>query len=83
MTIYYIVGGVIAMAVLVGAILTKRPVRALASSALQGLCALAAVNALSVFTGVTVGLTSFSLLVCTVLGLPGTITLLVLQALLM
>lgn len=83
MTVYYIVGGVIATAVLVGAILTKHPVRSLAASALQGVCALAAVNALSIFTGVTVGLTAFSLLVCTVLGLPGTVTLLVLQVLLM
>lgn len=82
MTIYYIVGGVIALAVLIGALLTKRPFRALLTSALQGICALAAVNVMSMFTGVTLGLTVFSLLVCAVLGLPGTITLLVLQVLL-
>ncbi len=82
MTGYSIVGGVIAVAVLCGAIATKHPFRALFSSALQGISALAAVNVLSMFTGVTLGVTTFSCIVCAVLGLPGTITLLVLQAIL-
>ena len=75
-----IVGGVIALAVLVAACLTRKPVRSLFSSALQGICALAAVNVLSVFSGVTIGLTAFTTYMATVLGLPGVITLLCLQA---
>lgn len=80
---FEIVGGVIIVAVLVGAFLTGKPIRSLFSSALQGICALAAVNVISVFSGVTLGVTTFSLMVCSVLGIPGTASLLVLQALFM
>lgn len=72
--------GVIVLAVLVAACLTGKPVRSLLSSALQGICALAAVNVLSVFSGVTIGLTAFTTFMSTVLGMPGVITLLCLQA---
>ena len=79
---WWIVVGVIALAVLVGACLTRRPIRALLSSAFQGFCALAAVNAVSAWSGVTLGLTWFSAGVCSVLGIPGAVTLLVLQVIL-
>ncbi len=82
-TALWIIGGVIAVAVLVGAFLTGKPIRALFGSALQGICALAAVNVISVFSGVTLGVTTFSLVVCSVLGIPGTASLLVLQVLFM
>ena len=72
---------IVAVAVLVGACFTRKPVRALMSSALQGICALAAVNVISVFTGVTLGVTAFSVAMCCVLGIPGTATLLVMQVL--
>lgn len=81
-TALWIVGGVIAAAVLVGAFMTGKPIRSLLSSALQGICALAAVNVFSVFSGVTLGVTTFSVAVCSVLGIPGAVTLLVLQVLL-
>lgn len=68
------------VAVLVGACLTRKPVRALLQGALQGVCALAAVNVVSVFSGVTLGVTPFSLAVSAALGIPGTAALLVLQA---
>ena len=79
--VLWTVGGVIAVLVLVGACMTGKPVRALMSSALQGICALAAVNVFSVFSGVTLGVTTFSLAVCSVLGIPGTASLLILQVL--
>lgn len=81
-TALWIIGGVIALAVIIGAFMTRRPIRSLLSSALQGFCALAAVNVFSVFSGVTLGVTSFSVAVCGVLGIPGVATLLVLQVLL-
>ena len=81
-TALWIVGGVIVVAVFVGACLTGKPIRSLVSSALQGICALAAVNVFSVFSGVTLGVTTFSVAVCSVLGIPGAATLLVLQVLL-
>ena len=79
---WWIVGGAVALAVLIGACLTRRPIRALLSGAFQGLCALAAVNAVSAWSGVTLGLTWFSAAVCGVLGIPGAVTLLVLQVIL-
>lgn len=78
----YIVGGAVAVAVFVAACFTKKPIRSLLTSAMQGICAMAAVNVLSVFSGVTVGLTVFTTYMATVLGLPGVITLLCLQAML-
>ena len=74
-----IVGGIIVLAVLIGAIRTKHPIKALFSSGIQGLCALAAVNIVGAMTGITVGLTAFTALVCLVLGIPGVATLLVLN----
>lgn len=81
-TALWIIGGVIALLVLIGACLTGKPIRSLCGSALQGICALAAVNVFSVFSGVTLGVTAFSVTVCSVLGIPGVATLLVLQVLL-
>ena len=82
MNVWWMIGGGITLSVLIGACLTRRPIRALASSAFQGLCALAAVNAVSAWSGVTLGLTWFSVAVCGVLGIPGAVTLLVLQVIL-
>lgn len=58
-----------------------QPIRLLASSAVQGLCALAAVNAAGMFTGVSVGFNWLSGLSCTVLGIPGVVCLLLLGVL--
>ena len=80
-TVLWVIGGVIALAVFIGACLTGRPLRALFSSALEGICALAAVNVFSVFSGVTLGVTTFSVAVCGVLGIPGVAALLVMQVL--
>jgi len=82
MTVWWWIAGAILLAVLIGACLTRRPLRSLAGGAFQGLCALAAVNVASVWSGVTLGLTWFSAAVCGVLGMPGTVMLLVLQVLL-
>ena len=81
-TALYIAGGAAALALLIAALLTRRPVRALAGSALQGIAALAAVNAASVISGVTLGVTWFSAAVCAALGIPGAVLLLVLQVIL-
>jgi len=77
----WVIGGMIALAVLIGACLTRRPLRALCGSALEGICALAAVNLFSAFSGVTLGVTTFSVTVSSVLGIPGVATLLVMQVL--
>lgn len=55
---------------------TRRPVRSLLGSALQGVCALAAVNVTGIVTGVTLGVNWLSMVCCTMLGVPGVIALL-------
>ena len=66
--------------VLVTLIKSKRPIRGLFGSALQGLCALAAVNVVGLFSGVTLGVNVLSTITCAVLGVPGVLTLLLLKA---
>ena len=73
------VAGIIAVAVLMGAWKTRRPIRSLLGSALQGASALAAVNVTGMFTGVSLGLNALSGIACAVAGVPGVITLLLLK----
>ncbi len=80
-TVLWVIGGGIGLLVFIGACLTRRPIRALMASALEGICALAAVNVFSVFSGVTLGVTTFSVAVSSVLGIPGVAALLVMQVL--
>lgn len=56
------------------------PLRRLLGSAVQGLCALAAVNVAGTFTGVSLGLGWFSGTLCALLGIPGVLLLLLLKA---
>lgn len=77
-----LVGAVgICLLVVVGVALirSKRPVRVLIGSGAQGLCALAAVNVVGAFTGVSLGLNLLSGLCCLVLGVPGVVALLILK----
>lgn len=53
--------------------------RGLIGSGAQGLCALAAVNVVGAFTGVSLGLNLLSGLSCLVLGVPGVVALLILK----
>lgn len=73
------VAAVGAVVVLIGAIKTGKPIRALLGNALQGVCALAAVNVTGVFTGVSLGLNLLSGIACAAAGVPGVITLLLLK----
>ncbi len=76
-----IVGAVMVIAVAAALFRTGKPVRSLAGSGIQGICALAAVNVAGAFTSVSLGLNLFSGLVCLVLGIPGVIGLLLLKLL--
>lgn len=73
------VAAVTAVTVLVGAVKTGHPIRALFGSALQGACALAAVNVTGMFTGVSLGLNLLSGIACAAAGVPGVATLLFLK----
>ncbi|MBQ4618070.1 MAG: pro-sigmaK processing inhibitor BofA family protein [Clostridia bacterium] len=70
---------VVLTAVLIGALLTRRPLQALGGSALSGVGALMAVNVVGIFSGVTLAVNAFSMTVCALLGIPGVILLAVLQ----
>lgn len=70
------VGGGGLLAVLIALLRSGRPLRGLIATALQGLCALAAVNVTGMFTGVTLGLGWVSGAVAALLGLPGVVGLL-------
>ncbi len=79
MLLLYVVAGLAALAAVIGAILTKKPIRTLLGSALQGLCALAAVNVTGAFTGVSLGINVLTGAFCVLGGVPGVITLLLLK----
>ena len=67
------------VAVLMAAIRTGKPLRRLAVSGTQGLCALGLVDVLGAFTGVSLGVSWFTAGVGTVLGIPGVIGLLMMR----
>ena len=75
----WILGGSIALAVLVAAVRTGKPLRRLTASGVQGLCALGLVNVLGAFTGVSLGVSWLSAGTCLALGIPGAIGLLLLK----
>lgn len=67
------------LAVMVGAFKTGRPIRHLIGGALQGVCAVAAVNVTGAFTGVSLGLNAMTGGFCLLGGVPGVVTLLLLK----
>ena len=64
------------LAVLITAIKQKRLVRTVIVSAVEGVCALAAVNVAGAFTGISLGLNAFSVACCAIGGVPAAVSLL-------
>lgn len=75
----YITGGVITLCVMIAFVRSGKPIRSLLGSTLQGACSLAAVNVAGAFTGVSLGITTFTGGCCVVLGVPGVVAMLFLQ----
>ncbi len=69
------------MAVAVTMVRTGRPVRRLLASFVEGICAIAAVDVIGVFTGVSMGFGWFSIIGCAAFGMPGVISMLLMHAL--
>ena len=69
------------MTVLVAMIRTGRPIRQLLSSFIQGICAVAAVDVIGIFTGISLGFSWFSIISCAAFGMPGIISMLLMHAL--
>ena len=72
-----ILGGSGVLALLITLLVSGRPLRRLLTTAVQGICALAAVNVTGVFSGVTLGIGWLTGGTAVFLGLPGVIGLLV------
>lgn len=74
-----LVYGLLSVAVLtvfVFMVRTGKLIRCLLSSFVQGMCAIAAVDIVGVFTGVSLGFGWLNLLCCTAFGTPGVVGLL-------
>lgn len=78
-TVLWCMCGGIAVVMAIALVRTKRPVSGLLASGAQGLCALAAVDLVGMFSGVSLGFGWLSLVTATVLGIPGVVTLLLLR----
>ena len=78
-TVLYTAGALCAAVLLVALFRGKRPIRELATSTVQGACALAAVNVAGAFTGVSLGINWFSAVACAAFGVPGVVGMLLLK----
>ncbi len=67
------------MTVLVTMVRTGRPIRQLLTSLVQGMCAIAAVDVVGVFTGVSLGVGWISVIASAVFGMPGVISILLMR----
>ncbi len=77
----FFVLGIAVLAALIAMVRTGKPVRFCLGSLLQGLCALAAVNVVGTFSGVSLGLSWFSVAGCAAFGVPGVVTMLFMRLL--
>ena len=67
------------ISVLLGMIKSKSFIKSLFVSALQGIVALFGINAIGAFTGVTVAVNTYTLVSCSLLGVPAVISALLLD----
>lgn len=78
----YIVLGVSAAAVLIACLRSGHFIRSLFSSALQGIISLLAVHVSGALTGVTIAVNAYTLCTVGLFGIPGTISLVLLDVIL-
>lgn len=71
--------GAAMLAVLITLIRTGKPIRYLLTSLIQGICAIAAVDIVGMFTGVSLGFSWFNMLGCAAFGMPGVISMLLMR----
>ena len=77
--IWYILPAAAALVVLIACFRSGHALRALLGSAIKGVVSLFAVNAAGLLTGVTIAVNPVTLAASSVLGIPGTILLLLLN----
>ncbi len=76
----YTVCGAAALAVLIALFRSGKPLRFTIASLIEGACAMAAVDVVGIFTGISLGFGWFSLSCCAAFGIPGVISMLVMRA---
>ncbi len=76
----YAVCGVVVLVVSASLFRTGKPLRYTFASFVEGVCAMAAVDIVGIFTGVSLGFGWFSMACCAVLGIPGVISMLLMRA---
>ncbi|MBP3381420.1 MAG: pro-sigmaK processing inhibitor BofA family protein [Clostridia bacterium] len=76
----YAAVGVAILVVLVALLRSRKPLRFTACSLAEGMCALAAVDIVGIFTGLSLGFGWFSIASCATFGIPGVIAMLLMRA---
>lgn len=74
-----VVAGAAILWVLITLVRTGKPIRHLLASCVQGICAIAAVDIVGIFTGVSLGFGWFTMLGCAAFGMPGVISMLLMR----
>lgn len=80
--VLYIVLGVAAVTILIACLRSGHFVRSVLSSAIQGIVSLLAVHVAGALTGVTIAVNAYTLCAVGLMGLPGTISLVLLDCIL-
>ena len=70
---------IVTITMLVVLLKTRKPFSSLLRSASQGICAMLAVNLVGIASGVSIGFGWFSMLFASLLGIPGVITMLLME----
>ena len=71
--------GAAMVAVVIALLRTGKPLRIATASLIEGVCAMAAVDVVGIFSGVSLGFGWFSMACCAAFGIPGVISMLVMR----
>lgn len=77
--VVYAAIGAAMVAVVITLFRTGKPLRFTAASLVEGVCAMAAVDIVGIFTGLSLGFGWFSMVCCAVFGIPGVISMLLMR----
>ncbi len=77
--VYTVIGAAI-LAVVIMLFRSGKPLRFTLASLAEGVCAMAAVDIVGIFTGISLGFGWFSMTCCAIFGIPGVISMLLMRA---
>lgn len=76
--VYGVIGAAM-LAVIIALFRSGKPLRFIVASLIEGVCAMAAVDVVGIFTGVSLGFGWFSMACCGIFGIPGVISMLLMR----